>query len=84
MGDRAQRGNRLTKGINYDKAYVKSRSLVKDVYDAVAPKHSPGQKGKPHSSKEGRAASFGRTVRDVGKILTVKETRNLAVDVRTF
>jgi len=70
MADIAQRGNRLTKGINYAKAYVKSRSLVKDVYDAVAPKHSPGQKGKPHSSKEGRTASLGRTVRDVGKILS--------------
>ena len=46
MGDIAQRGNKLTKGINYDKAYVKSRSIVKDVYDAVAPKHSPGQKKK--------------------------------------
>ena len=70
MGDIARRGNRLTKGINYDKAYVKSRSIVKDVYDAVAPKHSPGQKKKPHSSKEGRTASLGRTVRDVGKILS--------------
>jgi len=75
MGDIAQRGNKLTKGINYDKAYVKSRSLVKDVYDAVAPKHSPGQKGKPHSSKEGRAASFGRTVRDVGKILSPERVK---------
>jgi len=70
MGDIAQRGNRLTKKINYDKAYVKSRSLVKDVYDAVAPKHSLGQKGKPHSSKEGRTAAVGRTVRDIGKILS--------------
>ena len=70
MGDIAQRGNRLTKKINYDKAYVKSRSLVKDVYDAVAPKHSLGQKGKPHSSKEGITASLGRTVRDAMKILT--------------
>ena len=75
MGDIARRGNRLTKGINYDKAYVKSRSLVKDVYDAVAPKHSLGQKGKPHSSKEGRAASLGRTVRDVGKILSPERVK---------
>ena len=65
MADIAQRGNRLTKKINYDKAYVKSRSLVKDVYDAVAPKHSLGIKKKPHSSKEGVTASLGRTVRDV-------------------
>ena len=76
MGDIAQRGNRLTKKINYDKAYVKSRSLVKAVYDAVAPKHSPGQKKKPHSSKEGRTASFGRTVRDVKKILSPERDKN--------
>jgi hypothetical protein len=75
MGDIAQRGNKLTKGINYDKAYVKSRSLVKDVYDAVAPKHSLGIKKKPHSSKEGVTASLGRTVRDVRKILSPERVK---------
>ena len=68
MGDIAQRGNRLTK------KHI-SKDLVRNVYDAVAPKHSPGQKGKPHSSKEGRAASFGRTVRDVGKILSPERVK---------
>ena len=68
MGDIAQRGNRLT-----TKKFLKSsagREIIRNVYDAVAPKHSPGQKGKPHSSKEGRTASIGRTVRDTMKILT--------------
>ena len=42
-----------------------SKDLVQDVFNVVARKHSLGQQGKPHSSKEGRTASFGRTVRDV-------------------
>jgi hypothetical protein len=63
MGDIAQRGNRLTN------KHI-SKDLVRNVYEHVAPKHSPGQKGKPHSSKEGRTASIGRTVRDTMKILT--------------
>jgi len=63
MGDIAQRGNRLTnKRI--------SKDLVQDVFNVVARKHSLGQQGKPHSSKEGRTASFGRTVRDVKKIFS--------------
>ena len=66
MGDIAQRGNRLTK------KHI-SKDLVRNVYEHVAPKHSPGQKGKPHSSKEGRTASIGRTVRDTMKILTGAE-----------
>jgi len=66
MADIAQRGNRLTK------KHI-SKDLVRNVYEHVAPKHSPGQKGKPHSSKEGRTASIGRTVRDTMKILTGAE-----------
>jgi len=66
MGDIAQRGNRLTN------KHI-SKDLVRNVYEHVAPKHSPGQKGKPHSSKEGRTASIGRTVRDTMKILTGAE-----------
>jgi len=68
MADIAQRGNKLTlKKILTSDA---GRDIIRNVYDAVAPKHSPGQKGKPHSSKEGRTASIGRTLRDTMKILT--------------
>ena len=68
MTDIAQRGNRLTN------KHI-SKDLVRNVYEHVAPKHSPGQKKKPHSSKEGREASFGRIVRDVGKILSPKRDK---------
>ena len=53
-----------------------SKDLVHDVFNVVAPKHSLGQQGKPHSSKEGRTASFGRTVRDVKKILSPERDKN--------
>jgi hypothetical protein len=61
MGDIARRGNRLTN------KHI-SKDLVRNVYEHVAHKHSLGQKKKPHSSKEGRTASAGRALRDVGKI----------------
>ena len=63
MGDIATKGNKLTN------KHI-SKDVVRNVYEHVASKHSPGQKGKPHSSKEGRTASIGRTVRDTMKILT--------------
>ena len=53
-----------------------SKDLVQDVFNVVARKHSLGQQGKPHSSKEGRTASFGRTVRDVKKILSPERDKN--------
>ena len=53
-----------------------SKDLVQDVFNVVASKHSLGQQGKPHSSKEGRTASFGRTVRDVKKILSPERDKN--------
>jgi hypothetical protein len=87
MGDIAQRGNKLTKGVkdlvtapykgakkvvqgakDLITAPIQDKALVRDVYEHVAHKHSLGTKKKPHSSKEGRTASLGRTVRDVGKI----------------
>jgi len=71
MADIAQRGNRLTKKINYDKAYKQAAAnpaIVRDVYNVIARKHSLGAKKKPHSSKEGVTASIERTMRDVGKV----------------
>ena len=59
------RGIKLTKR-KYEP--IQNKALVRDVYEHVAHKHSLGQKKKPHSSKEGRTASAGRALRDVGKI----------------
>ena len=81
MGDIAQRGNRLTKKMKeqYDKAYPKQAAanpaIVQDVYNVMARKHNLGAKKKPHSSKEGVTASLGRTVRDVGKILSPERVK---------
>ena len=71
MADIAQRGNRLTKKINYDKVYKQAAAnpaIVQDVYNIMAHKHNLGAKKKPHSSKEGVTASIERTMRDVGKV----------------